>query len=152
MVVRLLPGLGVEGDAHAGRSVQHRSRVRRHPGAPNLRQVHLLHGELLDELDVEPGQLGENITTRDLDLLGLSAGTSLRLGDDAVVQVTGLRNPCVQIETFRSGLLARVVTLEGGAVVRRAGVMAVVLVGGDVRPGDAVAVTPPAEHVALRPV
>lgn len=151
-VVRLLAGLGVAGDAHAGTTVQHRSRVRRDPSAPNLRQVHLLHGELLDELDVEPGRLGENVTTRGLDLLSLSTGAVLRLGDDAVVQVTGLRNPCVQIEEFRPGLLGRVVRRENGLVVRRAGVMAVVLVDGDVRPGDPIVVTHPEQHVALEPV
>ncbi len=148
-----MAGLGVEGDAHAGTTVQHRSRVRRDPGQPNLRQVHLLAGELLDELGVDPGRLGENVTTEGLDLLGLSAGTRLALGDTAVVEVTGLRNPCVQIESYRPGLLSRVLTrATDGRVVRRAGVMAVVVVGGDVRPGDAVGLDAPKVHVPLAPV
>ncbi len=148
-----MAGLGVEGDAHAGTTVQHRSRVRRDPGQPNLRQVHLLAGELLDELGVDPGRLGENVTTEGLDLLGLSAGTRLALGDTAVVEVTGLRNPCVQIESYRPGLLSRVLTrATDGRVVRRAGVMAVVVVGGDVRPGDAVALDAPKVYVPLAPV
>lgn len=151
--IRLVAGLGVEGDAHAGNTVQHRSRVRRDPTQPNLRQVHLLHAELLEELGVEPGRLGENVTTRGVDLLGLSAGTRLALGDTAVVEVTGLRNPCVQIESYRPGLLSRVLHQDpDGGVVRRAGVMAVVLVGGDVCAGDAVEIRAPAVHVALEPV
>ena len=107
----LLAGLGVEGDAHAGRTVQHLSRIARDPGQPNLRQVHLIHAELFDELAtkgfaVAPGQLGENITTRGIDLLGLSAGTRLRLGAEAVIEITGLRNPCVQIDSLAKGLMA----------------------------------------------
>lgn len=157
--IRLLAGLGVEGDAHAGTTVKHRSRVRRDPTQPNLRQVHLIHAELHDELaaagfDVGTGQLGENVTTRGVDLLGLPAGTRLRLGADAVVEVTGLRNPCYQIDDFRPGLLKRVVGRDDeGGVVRRSGVMAIVLVGGEVRPGDAIAVeTPPQPHRPLVPV
>jgi MOSC domain-containing protein YiiM len=148
--VRLVVGLGVEGDAHAGATVQHRSRVRRDPSQPNLRQVHLLAAELHDELrtagfQVGPGQLGENVTTRGVDLLGLPTGTRLRLGDDAEVEITGLRNPCTQIERFRPGLLGQVARRDDtGALERRAGVMAVVTVGGLVRPGDQVAVQLPA--------
>jgi len=113
--IRLLAGLGVEGDAHAGVTVKHRSRVRRDPAQPNLRQVHLLHAELFDELrdkgfGVTPGDIGENVTTRGIDLLALPTGTRLRLGDDAVVEITGLRNPCVQLNTFQKGLMAA--TLE----------------------------------------
>jgi len=154
--VRLVEGVGVEGDAHAGTTVQHRSRVRADPTAPNLRQVHLIAAELLDELreegvDVAPGALGENVLTRGLDLLGLPRGARLHLGAVAVVEVTGLRNPCAQIDAFRPGLLRRVVHRgEDGALVRRAGVMAVVVHGGPVAPGDAVAVHLPAlPHVAL---
>ncbi len=154
--IRLVAGLGVAGDAHAGVTVRHRSRVAVDPSQPNLRQVHLLAGELLEELvsegfAVAPADLGENVTTRGIDLLALPRGTRLRLGDAAVVEVTGLRNPCAQIEAFRTGLLARVVGRgEDGAIVRRAGVMAIVLTGGEVRPGDAIAVTlPPPPHVAL---
>ncbi|MGW4113910.1 MOSC domain-containing protein [Actinosynnema sp. NPDC004786] len=157
--ITLVAGLGVEGDAHQGVTVKHRSRVRRDPTQPNLRQVHLIHAELHDELTaagfaVGPGELGENVTTRGVDLLGLPTGTRLRLGPDAVVEVTGLRNPCPQIDAFRDGLLKRVVHRdEDGAVVRRAGVMSVVLVGGVVRPGDEVRVELPAEpHTALVPV
>lgn len=147
--VRLLAGLGVEGDAHAGVTVQHLSRVAVDPTQPNLRQVHLVAAELHDELraagfDVSPGDLGENVTTRGVDLLALPRGTLMRLGADAVVEVTGLRNPCRQIDGLRPGLLRRVVGRDAdGVVVRRAGVMAVVAIGGTVRPGDAVEVRRP---------
>ena len=147
--IRLLAGHGVEGDAHAGITVKHRSRVRRDPTQPNLRQVHLLHGELHDELAaagfaLEPGRLGENVTTRGLDLLGLPTGTRLRLGADAVVEVTGLRNPCRQLDGIRAGLMAATLGRdEHGGLVRKAGVMAVVLAGGDVHPGDGIGVELP---------
>ena len=148
--VTLVAGLGVEGDAHAGVTVKHRSRVARNPAQPNLRQVHLIQSELFAEVAeagfaVAPGQLGENVTTSAIDLLGLPVGTLLHLGDDAVVELTGLRNPCAQIDAFRPGLLKQVVGRdETGAVVRRAGVMSVVTVGGVVRPGDVISVTLPA--------
>lgn len=147
--VVLLAGLGVQGDAHAGVIVQHRSRVAVDPTAPNLRQVHLIHAELHDELadkgfDVVAGQLGENVTTRGVDLLGLPRGTLVHLGVDAVVEITGLRNPCRQIDDFRPGLLRQVVGRDAaGALVRKAGVMGVVVQGGRVRPGDPVAVRLP---------
>jgi MOSC domain-containing protein YiiM len=151
--ITLVEDYGVEGDAHAGATVKHRSRVRRNPDERNLRQVHLIPQELLDELDVAPGALGENVTTEGVDLIALSAGTRLRLGADAVVEVTGLRNPCVQIEKFRTGLLSRVIGHDAdGSVVRRTGVMSVVLSGGVVRPGDPLVVEPPAEHVPLQVV
>ncbi|HEX2134137.1 MAG TPA: MOSC domain-containing protein [Actinophytocola sp.] len=157
--IELLAGLGVAGDAHLGERVQHRSRVARDPSRPNLRQVHLIHAELHDELaaagfTVAPGDLGENVTTRGIDLLGLPTGTRLRLGGSAVVQVTGLRNPCVQIDGFQPGLMKAVLDRdEHGDLVRKAGVMAVVLTGGPVRPGDAVHIDlPPEPHRALRPV
>ena len=157
--IRLVAGIGVDGDVHAGELVKHRSRVRRDPTVPNLRQVHLMHDELHVELraegfDVGAGQLGENITTRGVDILGLPRGTLLRLGSDAVVEVTGLRNPCQQIEDFRTGLLKRVLQREpDGTVVRLAGIMSVVRSGGDVRPGDPIQVELPAEpHEALQPV
>ena len=140
--VTLLAGLGIVGDAHAGVTVQHRSRVAADPTQPNLRQVHLKHAELFDELreqgfDVRPGQLGENITTKGLDLLALSRGTQLRIGTTAVVEVTGLRNPCAQIDGFKPGLLKAVVhRAADGLLVRRAGIMAVVRAGGDICPGD----------------
>ena len=154
--ITLVAGHGVEGDAHAGATVQHRSRVRRDPSQPNLRQVHLIHRELFDEVDVDlaPGDLGENVTTEGVALLDLARGTLLHLGPDAVVEVTGLRNPCTQIEAHASGLLAQVVGRDDdGRVVRRTGVMAVVIAGGEVRPGDAIVVAPPdGEHEALEPV
>jgi MOSC domain-containing protein YiiM len=158
-VVRLLAGLGVEGDAHAGVTVKHRSRVRADPTRPNLRQVHLVHAELHDELRaagfaVEPGQMGENVTTRGVDLLGLPTGTRLRLGPDAVVEVTGLRNPCGQLDGIQPGLRSAVLDqADDGTLVRRAGIMGIVLASGDVRPGDPIAVEPPPPpHRPLEPV
>ncbi|MFI7030683.1 MOSC domain-containing protein [Microbispora rosea] len=157
--IRLLPGLGVEGDAHAGVTVKHRSRVARDPSQPNLRQVHLVHAELHDELRaagfaVREGDMGENVTTRGVDLLALPTGTRLRLGETAVVEVTGLRNPCVQLDGFQDGLLKAVLDRdEEGNLVRKAGVMGIVIAGGEVRPGDAIRVEPPAgSHQPLRPV
>ncbi len=157
--VRLLQGLGIAGDTHAGETVQHLSRVARDPSQPNLRQVHLLHAELHDELraagfDVEAGQLGENVTTRSVDLLGLPTGTLLHLGATAVVEVTGLRNPCVQLDHFRRGLMAAVLDRDAeGRLVRKAGIMAVVVASGEVAPGDEVGIVlPPAPHYTLRPV
>ncbi|MCW2868902.1 MOSC domain-containing protein [Actinacidiphila oryziradicis] len=148
--IRLLAGLGVEGDAHLGVTVQHRSRVAQDPTRPNLRQVHLIHSELHEQLsavghEVRPGELGENITTAGIDLHALPVGARLRLGADAVVEVTGLRNPCVQIDAFQDGLLKRVVGRdEEGNVLRRAGIMGVVLADGEIRPGDAIGVELPA--------
>ncbi|MEU5216771.1 MOSC domain-containing protein [Streptomyces sp. NPDC020807] len=142
--ITLLAGLGVEGDVHAGVTVRHRSRVAADPTQPNLRQVHLIHAELFDEVaeagfDVRPGDLGENVTTRGIDLLGLPTGTLLHLGAEAVVEVTGLRNPCAQIDGFRHGLLKQVVGRdEQGGIVRKAGIMGIVLTGGEVRPGDTI--------------
>ncbi|MFF8639721.1 MOSC domain-containing protein [Streptomyces sp. NPDC015345] len=157
--VTLLAGLGVEGDVHAGEKVKHRFRVRQDPDQPNLRQVHLIHEELFEELAadgfaVAPGELGENITTRGLDLLGLPTGALLRIGGSAVVEITGLRNPCRQIDDFRAGLMKKVVGRdESGAVVHRAGVMSVVHQGGEVRPGDAIEVElPEGPHRPLKTV
>ncbi|MBA3309283.1 MAG: MOSC domain-containing protein [Nocardioidaceae bacterium] len=157
--IRLLTGVGVEGDGHAGATVQHRSRVRRDPTQPNLRQVHLLHAELHDELaergfDVRPGQLGENITTRGLRLLDLPRGTILCVGDEAIVEVTGLRNPCRQIDDFRKGVLAAVLDRdEEHRLVRKSGVMGVVVAGGEVRRDDRVeARLPTGPHLPLEPV
>ncbi len=157
--VRLLVGLGLEGDVHAGATVKHRSRVRRAPAEPNLRQVHLIHAELHDELAergfrVGAGEMGENVTTRGVDLLRLPTGTWLRLGDEAVVEVTGLRNPCIQLEKVQTGLMAAVLDRDAdGNLVRKAGVMAVVVAAGDVRPGDEIEVELPAPpHQPLAPV
>ncbi|MFF5504881.1 MOSC domain-containing protein [Streptomyces roseolus] len=149
--ITLLAGLGVDGDVHAGVTVRHRSRVAQDPTRPNLRQVHLIHAELFDEVAeagfaVTPGDLGENVTTRGVDLLALPTGTRLHLGAEAVVEVTGLRNPCAQIDGFRHGLLKQVVGRDvDGALVRKAGIMGIVLTGGEVRPGDPVRVELPAE-------
>jgi len=154
----LRTGLGVHGDAHLGRTVQHRSRVARDPAQPNLRQVHLIHAELHDDLgnrgfEVTAGQMGENVTTRGLDLLALSAGTLLLLGSAAVVEVTGLRNPCRQLDGIHPGLMAAVLRRDAaGRVMRLAGVMAVVLADGQVRPGDPIAVELPGEYRRLEPV
>jgi MOSC domain-containing protein YiiM len=157
--VRLVSGLGVEGDAHLGVTVKHRSRVARDPTQPNLRQVHLIHAELHDELQaagfpVVPGQMGENVTTRGVDLLGLPTGTRLHLGETAVVEVTGLRNPCGQLDGLQKGLMAATLDRDAdGNVIRKAGIMGVVLVDGEVRPGDAIGVElPPEPHHALEPV
>ena len=147
--IRLLPGLGVEGDAHCGATVKHRSRVAKDPTQPNLRQIHLIHAELFDELAaagfrVAPGDLGENVTTRGLDLLALPRGTRLHIGADAVVEVTGLRNPCWQIDAFQDGLMKACLGRDAdGAVIRKTGVMAVIHVGGLVAPGDAIRVALP---------
>jgi hypothetical protein len=157
--IRLVAGIGVEGDAHAGPTVQHRSRVRRNSSQPNLRQIHLIHGELHDELvgrgfDVGAGDLGENVTTRGVDLLALPTGTVLRLGREAEVELTGLRNPCVQLDRFADGLLGAVLDRAAdGELVRKAGVMAIVRAGGSVRVGDPIAVQlPQTPHQRLRPV
>lgn len=154
--IRLIAGLGVDGDAHAGATVKHRSRVAKDPNQPNLRQVHLIHAALFDDLhargfEVAPGDLGENITTTGINLLALPVGARLHLGDHAVVEITGLRNPCVQIDRFRAGLMSAVLDRAGdGSLIRKAGVMGVVRAGGDVRPGDVVAIElPPPPHRAL---
>ena len=155
----LLAGLGVEGDAHAGRTVQHLSRIAKNPAAPNLRQVHLIHAELFDELAtqgfaIKPGQMGENITTRGIDLLGLSAGTRLRLGETALIEVTGLRNPCHQLNGLAPRLMAA--TLDktaNGQLIRKAGVMTVVIKGGEIVVGDAITLeSVPLAHEPLGPV
>lgn len=157
--IRLLTGLGVEGDAHLGKTVKHRSRVARDPNQPNLRQVHLIHAEIHDELRaagfvVSAGQMGENVTTRGIDLLGLPTGTRLRLGRTAVIEITGLRNPCAQLDALQPGLMAAVLSRdEHGSPIRKAGVMAIVLAGGEVRPDDQITVElPPGPHLPLGPV
>ena len=157
--ITLVAGLGIDGDAHEGALVKHRSRVRRDASQPNLRQVHLIHAELHDELKgagfvVAAGQMGENVTTRGVDLLALPTATRLLLGAEAVVEVTGLRNPCTQLDDFQPGLMKAVLGRdEHGAVVRKAGVMGIVLAGGVVRPGDAIRVELPSPpHRALEPV
>jgi MOSC domain-containing protein YiiM len=157
--VRLIAGQGVEGDAHCGPTVKHRSRWRRDPTQPNIRQVHLLHAELHEELAakgfaVTPGLMGENITTRGVDLLGLPKGAIMRLGPDAVIEVTGLRNPCYQLDQLQQGLMAACLDKTAdGKLVRKAGVMSVVLAAGLVRAGDQIVVELPAgPHEPLKPV
>lgn len=157
--IKLLTGLGVEGDTHLGEKVQHRSRVAQNPDQPNLRQVHLIHAELHDELrtkgfEVSAGQMGENITTRGIDLLALPTGTKLHLGSTAIVEVTGLRNPCYQLDDFQSGLMKAVLDKDTeGNLVHKAGVMGIVLTGGEVRVNDTIQVElPPEPHESLKPV
>lgn len=154
--IRLLAGLGVEGDAHLGTTVKHRSRVAKDPTQPNLRQVHLLHEELLDELNAAgfrlyPGAIGENILTRGIDLLRLPQGAQLHIGNEAIVEVTGMRDPCKQLNQFRSGLMAAVLDRDAsGNLVRKAGIMGVVRVGGDIKPNDQIRVElPVGDHRAL---
>jgi len=158
-VIRLVAGLGVEGDAHLGVTVKHRSRVARDPTSPNLRQVHLIHAELHDELAgkgfaVAAGEMGENVTTRGIDLLALPTGTRLKLGAEAVIEITGLRNPCHQLNGFAPGLMeATLDRAADGSLIRKAGVMAIVLTGGEIRPGDPIlAEFPAGPRLPLVPV
>lgn len=157
--ILLVAGEGVEGDAHRGITVKHRSRVARDPAQPNLRQVHLIHTELHDALakrgfDVAPGAMGENIATRNIDLLALPAGTRLLIGAEVRIEITGLRNPCVQLDRFQPGLMGAVLDRDpDGHLIRKAGVMAIVIAGGIVAPGDLIAIELPAEpHLELTPV
>ena len=157
--IEIVAGLGVKGDAHAGEKVQHLSRIRANPDQPNLRQVHLIHAELFEELadkgySIRPGDLGENITTSGLDLLSLGRDTILRIGDDVVLQMTGLRNPCAQIDKFAPGLLNEVALKTPDGIERKSGIMTVVLSGGTIRKGDPIAVEAPARggHIPLEPV
>jgi len=149
--ITLVEGIGIEGDAHAGVTVKHRSRVKVDPTQPNLRQVHLVHTELLDMLvsdgfDVFPGAIGENVTTSGLDLLGLPTGAVLSFPSGASVEVTGLRNPCIQLDDYQQGLTAAVLRKHAdGRLERLSGVMAVVRAGGEIRPGDAIGISLPAE-------
>src|SRR5215471_16205957 len=159
LMIRLIAGLGVEGDAHMGEKVKHRYHAAKNPDAPNLRQVHLMQEELFDELraggfDIGPGAIGENVTTRGIDLLALPMGARLRLGPEAVVEITGLRNPCRQIDAFQRGLAAAVLGRDpDGRLIRKAGVMAIVIASGDVKAGDVItAELPVGEQCALLPV
>lgn len=157
--ITLLEGLGVEGDSHLGKTVRHRARVKLDLTVPNLRQVHLIHAELFDELraagfDLTPGLIGENVTTSGIDLLALPTGTKLHLGDAAVIEVTGLRNPCLQLDRLMPGLMKATLPRDAdGKLVRKAGVMSVVLTGGVVRPGDTIRIElPPEPYTPLEPV
>lgn len=157
--IRLIAGQGVEGDAHCGPLVKHRSRVARDPTQPNVRQVHLIHAELHDELldlgfAVTPGLMGENITTRGVDLLALCRGARLAIGREVIVEITGLRNPCYQLDDLLPGLMAACLGRDSaGNPVRKAGVMGIVIAGGDVKPGDQVRVDQPlGARESLKPV
>jgi MOSC domain-containing protein YiiM len=157
--IRLIAGLGIEGDAHQGATVKHLSRLLRFAATPNLRQVHLIHAELFDELGaagfaVSAGLMGENVTTRGVDLLRLPTGARLHLGAKAVVAVTGLRNPCRQLNKLQRGLMqATLARDEDGRLIRKAGIMAVVVAGGEVREGDPIAIElPPEPYAPLAPV
>ncbi len=158
-VIRLVAGLGIEGDAHKGVTVQHLFRIRQDPTQPNLRQVHLMHEELHDELraagfSISAGAMGENLVTRGIDLLALPTAARLHIGSTAVIEVTGLRNPCSQLDNYQSGLTAAVLDRDAeGKLIRKAGVMAIVLIGGEVRAGDSIRVELPVEpYRALVPV
>lgn len=157
--IRLVVGLGVEGDAHSGVTVKHRSRVERDPSQPNLRQIHIIHSELFDELtekgfELFPGAIGENILTRGLPLIDLPTGTRLHIGDTAAVEITGSRNPCWQLDEFKPGLMKAVVERRSdGRLIRKSGIMGIVHEAGEVRPGDVIeAVLPPKPHKPLEPV
>lgn len=156
--ITLIAGWGVEGDAHAGTTVQHRYDKRRNPDAPNLRQIHLMHAELFDEvvelgMDVSPGQMGENITTRGLDILHLPCGTQLKIGE-AIIEVTGLRNPCKYLNEIAPGLMKATLSKdETGAPFPKSGVMGIILAGGTIKPGDEIHIIVPKEpHERLKPV
>jgi MOSC domain-containing protein YiiM len=157
--IRLQQGIGVEGDAHAGATVKHRSRVRKDPTQPNLRQVHLIHAELHDELNAagfraSAGDMGENITTRGIHLLALPRGTRLHIGASAVVEITGLRNPCAQLDDFQLGLMNAVLARDAdGNLIRKGGIMGIVLASGEIAPGDVIRVElPPEPHTPLQVV
>ena len=157
--INLISGHGVQGDAHSGSTVKHRSRVAKDPTQPNLRQVHLIHAELFDMLAengfaVGPAMMGENITTRGIDLLGLSVGTRLQIGDEAVIEITGLRNPCHQLNGLIPGLMQAVLDCaDDGSLIRLAGVMGIVITGGMVMAGDPITMAfSPNPHITLQPV
>ncbi len=154
--IQLIEDFGVDGDAHSGKTVKHRYLAAKDPSRPNILQVHLIHAELFDELEIKgfrvrPGELGENITTRGIDLLGLPTGTTLKIGEEAVVKLTALRSPCKQIDDFQNGLVKEVLYKdEEGNLVRKTGVMGIVLKGGIVQPGNSLVVElPPKPHQKL---
>ena len=149
--ISLIKEIGIEGDAHAGKKIQHRSRAAKDPDQPNLRQIHLIQEELFSDLkmagfDIGPGDIGENITTKGIDLLNLPKGTILKIGSSALIEITGLRNPCIQTDSFREGLMSALVEKEpNGYIRRKAGVMGIVLEGGSIKPGDLIRIDLPAE-------
>jgi MOSC domain-containing protein YiiM len=142
--IKLIEGLGVEDDVHLGKTVKHQYLAKKYPTSANLRQVHLIHYELIEELNengfsVSDGDLGENITTIGIDLLNLPTDTILKIGNEAVVKITGLRNPCVQLDMFQKGLLKAVIEKdENGNVIRKCGIMGIVIKSGIVRIDDAI--------------
>ena len=157
--ISLLKGLGVEGDAHMGQKVKHRSRVAKDPNQPNLRQVHLIHSELFDELkhkgfNIKDGEIGENITTKGIELLALPKDTILSIGETAKIKLTGLRNPCKQLDSIKNGLMKAVLDRdENGNLVRKSGVMGIILEGGDVKSGDKITYElPPKPYIKLEKV
>ena len=156
--IKLIAGFGIEGDAHAGEKIQHRYDKKRNPDAPNLRQVHLMHAELFDQMaelgmSVKPGQMGENITTRNIDILSVARGTHLKIGD-AIIEITGLRNPCKHLNKVAVGLMAACISrYEDGAIFPQSGVMGIVIAGGEIMAGDDIQIiTPEMPHHRLEPV
>lgn len=154
--INLIEGFGVEGDVHAGKKIKHTFLAKEDPDRKNIRQIHLIAAELFTELkgkgfNVDPGQLGENITTEGIDLLSLPTGTLLHIGNGAVIELTALRQPCIQIDEFQQGLLKEVVYKDsGGNIIRKVGVMGVILVSGAVSPNDEIIVeTPDKPHHKL---
>ncbi len=148
--INLVEESGVEGDAHFGSTVKHRSRVAQNPNQPNLRQVHLIHSELFEDLKgrytIEPGQMGENITTVGINLLDLPTDTLMYIGTTAIVKITGLRNPCAQIDHFKPGLLKAVLDKDTeGNLIRKAGIMGIVLQSGEVKSGDSIRIKLPSK-------
>ncbi|BDS12158.1 MOSC domain-containing protein [Aureispira anguillae] len=157
--LKLLEGIGVEGDVHAGKTVKHRSRVAIDPNQPNLRQVHLIHSELFEELlskgfQISAGQMGENITTQGIKLLELPKDTLLYIGEQAIVKITGLRNPCHQLNGLQEGLLKAVLDKdEQGNLIRKAGIMGIVLRGGSIALDDVIRIElPPLPFLPLERV
>lgn len=155
----LIEGKGVEGDAHSGEKVKHRSRVAQNPDQPNLRQVHLIHSELFEELkekgfQLKPGEIGENITTQGIDLLALPKDTILNIGASVQIQITGLRNPCSQLDNLKNGLMKAVLDKdENGNLIRKSGIMGIVLEGGEVKIGSQISVKlPPPPFIKLERV
>ena len=134
-------------------------RVQRDAEQPNLRQVHLVASELFTEVadqgfSVGPGDIGENVTTAGLDLVRLPVGSIVRLGPDALVALTGLRNPCVQIDAFQEGLQGAMLGRDhDGSLLRKSGVMSVVVRGGVVSTGDTIEVRfPPGPAVRMEKI
>jgi len=154
--INVVTGLGVEGDAHYGKLIQHLYRIKKEPNDPNLRQIHLIHRELHEELrakgfDIAPGDMGENVTTQGIDLLGLPRGTVLKFGEEAAVEITGLRNPCYQLNDFREGLMkACLDKAEDGSVIFKSGIMGIILKDGTIKTGDQIRVElPDGPHTPL---